>query len=141
MVSDLVNDVSYKPLTGDPNLIPLEADRIDFSDQLMVIGDFTFSQMVYAFDKATGKALPIPLKKGEGPMEVRGVNDFWLDGENLYVLDGIGRKIIPFSYSSGNFAQQEAIELEIPFRRFAKTKTGICRTYWRRNGEGFGIFK
>jgi hypothetical protein len=125
MVSDLVNDVSYKPLTGDPNLIPLEADRIDFSDQLMVIGDFTFSQMVYAFDKATGKALPIPLKKGEGPMEVRGVNDFWLDGENLYVLDGIGRKIIPFSYSSGNFAQQEAIELEIPFRRFAKTKTGF----------------
>jgi hypothetical protein len=91
----------------------------------MVIGDFTFSQMVYAFDKASGKALPIPLKKGEGPMEVRGVNDFWLDSGILYVLDGIGRKIIPFSYSSGNFAQQEAIELEIPFRRFAKTKTGF----------------
>jgi hypothetical protein len=32
MVSDLVNDVSYKPLIGDPSLLPLEADRIDFSD-------------------------------------------------------------------------------------------------------------
>ncbi|MDP2040297.1 MAG: 6-bladed beta-propeller [Algoriphagus sp.] len=124
-LSTLVREVQFRPLTGDPKLIPFEADRIDFSEVLIVLGDFTFSQFVYAFEKETGKALEIPLKKGEGPQEVRAVNDFWLDGDMLYVLDGIGRKIVPFSYSSGTFQQLEDIKLDVPFRRFAKTKTGF----------------
>jgi hypothetical protein len=124
-LSSLVREVRFRPLTGDPKLIPFEADRIDFSGDLIVLGDFTFSQSVYAFDKKTGKALEIPLKKGEGPQEVRAVNDFWLDADMLYVLDGIGRKIVPFSYSSGTFQQLEDIKLDVPFRRFAKTKTGF----------------
>lgn len=124
-LSTLVREVQFRPLTGDPKLIPFEADRIDFSEVLIVLGDFTFSQFVYAFEKETGKALEIPLKKGEGPQEVRAVNDFWLDGDMLYVLDGIGRKIVSIYYSSGTFQQLEHIKLEIPFRRFAKTKTGF----------------
>lgn len=91
----LVREVQFHPLSGDSQLLPFEADRIDFSDQLMVIGDFTLSQFVYVFEKESGKALEIPLKKGEGPQEVRAVNDFWLDGGIIYVLDGIGRKIVP----------------------------------------------
>lgn len=124
-LSSLVREVQFRPLTGDPKLIPFEADRIDFSDELIVLGDFTFSQSVYAFEKKTGKAIEIPLKKGEGPHEVRAVNDFWLDGDMLYVLDGIGRKIVPISHSSGTFQQLEHVKLEVPFRRFAKTKTGF----------------
>jgi hypothetical protein len=123
-VSSLVKEAQFRPLTGDPRLIPFEADRIDFSDELIVLGDFNLSQSVFAFEKNSGKALEIPLRKGEGPEEVRAVNDFWLDGDILYVLDGIGRKIVPFSYSSGTFQQLEHIKLEVPFRRFAKTKTG-----------------
>lgn len=94
-LSSLVREVQFHPLSGDSQLLPFEADRIDFSDQLMVIGDFTLSQFVYVFEKESGKALEIPLKKGEGPQEVRAVNDFWLDGGIIYVLDGIGRKIVP----------------------------------------------
>lgn len=124
-LSSLVREVRFRPLTGDPRLIPFEADRIDFSDQLMVIGEFTITQSVYVFEKESGKALEIPLKKGEGPQEVRAVNDFWLDGDVLYILDGIGRKIVPISYSSGTFQQLEHIKLEVPFRRFAKNKTGF----------------
>ena len=124
-LSSLVRDVHFRPLTGDPRLVPFEADRIDFSDNLMVIGDFTITQSVYVFENESGQALEIPLKKGEGPQEVRAVNDFWLDGDILYVLDGIGRKIVPLSYSSGIFQQLEHIKLEVPFRRFAKTKTGF----------------
>lgn len=124
-LSSLVREVQFRPLTGDPRLVPFEADRIDFSDELIVLGDFTLSQSVYAFEKKSGKALEIPLKKGEGPQEVRAVNDFWLYGEMLYVLDVIGRKIVPISYSSGTFQQREHIKLEVPFRRFAKTKTGF----------------
>lgn len=124
-ISSLVKEVQFRPLTGDPSFIPFEADRIDFSDQLTVIGEFTITQSVYVFEKETGNALEIPLKKGEGPQEVRAVNDFWLDGNVLYILDGIGRKIVPISYSSGTFQQLEHIKLEVPFRRFAKTKTGF----------------
>jgi len=52
--------------------------------------------------------------------------NFWLDGENLYVLDGSVGKIIPFSYSSGNSHKQEAIEVgNSLFEGFAKTKTGF----------------
>ncbi len=121
----MVKNVEFRPLVGEPRLIPFEADRIDFSNELIVLGDFTFSQSVYAFEKETGNALEIPLRKGEGPEEVRAVNDFWLDEGTLYVLDGIGRKIVPLSYSSGNFQQLEHIKLEVPFRRFAKTKMGF----------------
>lgn len=124
-LSSLVREVQFRQLSGDPNLTPFEADRIDFSDQLMVIGEFTITQSVYVFEKKSGKALEIPLKKGEGPQEVRAVNDFWLDGDVLYILDGIGRKIVPISYSSGTFQQLDHIKLEVPFRRFAKTKTGF----------------
>lgn len=124
-LSSLVREVQFRPLTGDPKLTPFEADRIDFSDELIVLGDFTYSQSVYVFEKETGKALEIPLKKGEGPQEIRAVNDFWLDEDMLYVLDGIGRKIVSISYSSGTFQQLEHIKLEVPFRRFAKTKTGF----------------
>lgn len=124
-ISSLVKNVEFRPLVGEPRLIPFEADRIDFSNELIVLGDFTFSQSVYAFEKETGNALEIPLRKGEGPEEVRAVNDFWLDEGTLYVLDGIGRKIVPLSYSSGNFQQLEHIKLEVPFRRFAKTKMGF----------------
>lgn len=124
-ISSLVKEVQFMPLSGDPKLLPFEADRIDFSDELIVLGDFTYSQSMYGFDTKTGQALEIPLKKGEGPQEVRTVNDFWLDGGIIYVLDGIGRKIVPISYSSGTFQQLEHIKLEVPFRRFAKTKTGF----------------
>ncbi|SFT68583.1 hypothetical protein SAMN04489724_1603 [Algoriphagus locisalis] len=124
-VISLVREVKFYPLTGEPNQIPFESDKIDFSDQLIVIGDFTLSQSVFVFDKKTGSALGIPLKKGEGPNEVRAVNDFWLEGENIYVLDGIGRKIVPLSFSNGSFQQLEHINLEIPFRKLAKTKTGF----------------
>ncbi|WP_103923321.1 hypothetical protein [Algoriphagus boritolerans] len=61
----MVKNVEFRPLVGEPILIPFEADRIDFSDELILLGDFTFSQSVYAFDKNTGKALEIPLKKGK----------------------------------------------------------------------------
>ena len=124
-VISLVREVEFYPLTGEPNQVPFEADKIDFSDQLIVIGDFTLSQSVFVFDKKTRSALEIPLKKGEGPNEVRAVNDFWLEGENIYVLDGIGRKIVPLSFSNGSFQQLEHINLEIPFRKLAKTKTGF----------------
>lgn len=124
-VSSLVQEVKFRPLIGNPSLIPFEGDRIDFSDKLMVIGDFTFTQSVYVFEKETGNALEIPVKKGEGPQEVRGVNDFWVNSDIIYLLDGIGRKIVPIEYSSGSFRQLEHIKLEIPYRRFAKTKTGF----------------
>lgn len=124
-LSSLVREVRFRPLSGNPKLIPFEADRIDFSEDLIVLGDFTFSQSVYAFDKKTGKAIEMSLKKGEGPQEVRAVNDFWLDGDMLYVLDGIGRKIVLLWISSCKFQQLEHIKLEVPFRRFAKTKTGF----------------
>lgn len=124
-IASLVNFTRFKPLEGTPNQVPFEADRIDFSDELVVIGDFTYSQSIYAFDNQSGKALEIPLKKGEGPEEVLAVNDFWIDEDIIYVLDGIGRKIIPLSYVSGSFQQLKPISLDIPLRRFAKTKTGF----------------
>ncbi|SEF55880.1 hypothetical protein SAMN03080598_00601 [Algoriphagus boritolerans DSM 17298 = JCM 18970] len=40
-------------------------------------------------------------------------------------MDGIGRKIVPISYLLGTFQQLDPIKLEVPFRRFAKTKTGF----------------
>ena len=60
-LSSLVRDVHFRPLTGDPRLVPFEADRIDFSDKLMVIGDFTITQSVYVFENESGQALEIPL--------------------------------------------------------------------------------
>jgi len=91
----------------------------------MVIGDFTFSQNVYAFENTSGKAINIPVKKGDGPNEIHAINDFWLDSTILYVLDGVKRNIVPFHYSTGSFKQLEKIKLELPLRRFAKTKSGF----------------
>ncbi|KPQ09665.1 MAG: hypothetical protein HLUCCX10_16170 [Algoriphagus marincola HL-49] len=124
-LSSLVDNIQIAPLRGDPNLLPLEADRVDFSKQLMVIGDFTFSQNVYAFENTSGKAINIPVKKGDGPNEIHAINDFWLDSTILYVLDGVKRNIVPFDYSTGSFKQLEKIKLELPLRRFAKTKSGF----------------
>lgn len=123
--SSMVKEVQFSPLSGEQGLIPFEADRIDFADEFFAVGDFTFSQSVFVFEKATGKTLEIPLKKGEGPLEVLAVNDFWIDANVIYALDGIGRKIIPISFSAGIFQQLEPIRLEIPIRRFAKTKMGF----------------
>lgn len=112
-----------KPLSGE--FIPYEADKVDFSNELIVLGDFTYAQNIFAFDKESGLALSFPLKKGEGPMEARSVSDFWIDSDIIYVLDGIGRKIIPISYSKQTFVIEEPISLDLPLRRFAKSRNGF----------------
>lgn len=124
-LSFLTAEVQFSPLFGADYLLPHEADKVSISDQLIVIGDFTFSKSLYVFEKQTGQAVEIPLKKGEGPMEVREVSDFWLTDDQLFVLDALGRKIIPMRYSQNNFELAEPIILKIPMKRFAKTQTGF----------------
>lgn len=124
-LSSLVQEVSYIPLTGDPSQLPNEIDKAMFMDQLIILGDFNFSQSLYAFDKQSGEFVPMPLRKGEGPNEAREISDFWIDKNFIYVLDGIGRKILPIKFENGGFILQDPIGLELPLRKFAKIDSGF----------------
>lgn len=124
-VSSLVKDVTITPLIGDLGNLPYEADKISVTDDLILIGDFNFSQSLFAFDRASGETLEVPIRKGEGPYEVKEVDDFWVEGNQIYVLDGIGRKVIPLSYWEKTFEIEDPIRLEVLTQRFAKTKTGF----------------
>jgi len=124
-LSSLVQEIIYIPLTGDPSQLPSEIDKAMLMDQLIILGDFNFSQSLYVFEKESGDFLPIPLKKGEGPNEAREISDFWINEDLIYVLDGVGRKIIPIKFKEDNFILQDPIALELPFRKFAKTETGF----------------
>lgn len=124
-LSSLVQEVVYTPLTGDPSQLPNEIDKAMLMDQLIILGDFNFSQSIYVFEKESGDFLPVPLKKGEGPNEAREISDFWIDEDLIYVLDGVGRKIIPIKFEKEGFILQNPIALELPLRKFAKTETGF----------------
>ncbi|EAZ81312.1 6-bladed beta-propeller [Algoriphagus machipongonensis] len=124
-VSNLVEEVSFYPLFGELGQVPYGVEKIVLTEELILLGDFNFSQSLFAFNRANGKAITVPIQKGEGPMEVREVDDFWVDGDLIYVLDGIGRKILPISYSNLELILKTPIQLEIPVRRFAKTKDGF----------------
>lgn len=135
-ISSLIDGVSIKPLHGELEQIPFGVEKISLTDSLILLGDFNFSQSLYAFDKSTGQAIEVPIHKGEGPMEVREVVDFWVDGDIIYVLDGVGRKILPISYSNHELKLQSPIQLETLARRFAKTETGfVTLTGGRQENE------
>ena len=125
LLSSLVEGVTFIPFVGDPSQLPYEIDKAIFTDQFIVLGDFNFSKFLYAFEKESGQFVPLPLKKGEGPNELREVSDFWIEEDLLYVLDGIGRKILPIKIQEGGFILQNPIPLELPLRKFAKTETGF----------------
>lgn len=124
-LSSITQELKFTPLLGEDRLLPYDADKVDFTEDLILIADLALSQSLFVFDKSSFQALEIPLKKGDGPKEIREVTDFWVDEDVIYVLDGIGRKIIPLAYSDRAFKIMEPIFLDIPLRRFAKTKTGF----------------
>lgn len=123
-LSKLVKNVEYVPLFGEDGNVPFEADKLAITEQWIFLGDFAFSSSILAFEKSTGKLVFLPLIKGEGPSDVREVTDFWLDSTILFVLDGVGRKILPIDLKDEGFHILDPISLEVPLRKFAKTQTG-----------------
>jgi hypothetical protein len=125
LLSNLVQKVEFIPLSGELSLLPQEADKLAFMDQLIVLGDFTYSNSLFAIDVESGNPIQIPLQKGDGPMEARNISDFWVESNLIYVLDGLGKKIFPMSFKNGVFELEEPIRLDLPLRKFARTKTGF----------------
>jgi hypothetical protein len=125
LLSNLVQKVEFIPLSGELSLLPQDADKVAFMDQLIVLGDFTYSNSLFAIEVESGNPIQIPLQKGDGPMEARNISDFWVESNLIYVLDGLGKKIFPMSFKNGVFELQEPIRLDLPLRKFARTKTGF----------------
>ncbi|WP_026953235.1 6-bladed beta-propeller [Algoriphagus mannitolivorans] len=125
LISSLFEEVEIIPIAGDPAFFPNELDKAMVSDQFIVVGDFTYSQSLYVFEKESWEIVPIPLRKGEGPNEAKEVSDFWIANDFLYILDGVGRKILPMKIEEGSFILQNPVPLEVPLRKFAKTESGF----------------
>ncbi|MGY6520394.1 MAG: 6-bladed beta-propeller [Mongoliitalea sp.] len=123
-LSELVKNVEYVPLFGEVGNVPFEADKLVITEKWIFLGDFTFSSSIIVFEKSTGQLASLPLNRGEGPSEVREVKDFWVDSDILFVLDGVGRKILPIEVNDDGFNLRSPIPLEVPLRKFAKTQTG-----------------
>lgn len=125
LISSLFEEVEIIPVAGDPAFFPNELDKAMVSDQFFVVGDFTYSQSLYVIEKESWEIFPIPLRKGEGPNEAKEVSDFWIANDFLYILDGVGRKILVMKIENDSFSLLNTIALEVPLRKFAKTESGF----------------
>lgn len=119
--SDLVKDYEIVPLFLENNsdFIP-ESTKILSSKGFLFVYERDLTKRIKIFSSADGQEIILPIKKGEGPNEYIEINDFDIENDKLFLLDGVGRKILVIELKDNDLEFSSLIPLPGMYSRVAK---------------------